>query len=302
LDLQLVTGIEDLASQLLKRLYRIYPFEKIKQQLENFRILPTIMLNPVNNEIDISFQPTSSNKTILEDVLNLIEKVSKKKERIIVILDEFQEIKNMDNHLDKYLRSTIQHHQKINYIFLGSQEHLMRDIFEKKNSPFYHFGNLILLDKIPYNEFFNFLTERFTKITNKADIISTDILDITKSHPFYTQQLAFSIFELLIKKGKTSNIVEKGVEDIIRVHDMDYERLLITFNKTDIKVLIGMTQINYSPLSSEFLQKSGIGSSSTIFSSLKRLSQKGIVIKTINGYEIDDPFFSRWIIKRRLNY
>ena len=147
----------------------------------------------------------------------------------------------------------------------------------------------------------NYLAERFSRITNNADIISTDILSITKSHPFYTQQLAFSVFELLIRKEKTLNIVEKGVEDIIRVHDMDYERLLIAFNRTDIKVLIGMSQTALSPLSSDFLQKNSLGSSSTIFSSLKRLSQKGIVIKARGGYEIDDPFFSKWIIKRRLS-
>ena len=38
---------------------------------------------------------------------------------------------------------------------------------------------------------------------------------------------------------------------------------------------------------------------STAFSALKRLSKQGYVIK--NGkYEIDDPFFARWIFKQSL--
>lgn len=301
LDLQLITNTEDFTAQLLKRLYRIYPFEKLKQQIKNFRILPSISLNPLNNEVDISFQPVSSSSIIIEDVLNLIENISKRREKVIVVLDEFQEIKNIGKQLDRHLRSTIQHHQKINYVFLGSQEHLMRDIFEKKNSPFYHFGNLLLLDKIPYTDFFTYLSERFSNITKHPEKISTEILGITKSHPFYTQQLAFNIFEFLLKKEITADIVEKGVDEIVRIHDMDFERLWNTLNRTDMKVLIGMTQTKISPLSSGFMVKSNIGSSSTIFSSLKRLSDKGIVIKTEAGYEIDDPFFTKWIKIRREN-
>jgi len=301
LDLQLVTSAEDFASQLLRKLYRIYPFEKIKQQIKNFRILPNISLNPINSEVEISFQPAPSKLALIEDVLNLIDNISKKGNRTIVVLDEFQEIKSIEKDLDRHLRSTIQHHQKISYVFLGSQEHLMRDIFEMKKSPFYHFGYLMLLDKIPYPEFLTYLSERFSIIAKESEIIATKILEITKSHPFYTQQLAFTLFELIIKKGNSSNVLEKGIEDILQIHDMDFERLWNRLNRTDMKVLIGMTQSEYSPLSARFSKINNIDSSSTIFSSLKRLAQNGMVIKTATGYEIDDPFFKKWIKKRRSN-
>ena len=301
LDLQLIIDTEDLAAQLLKRIYRVFPFEKLKQQIKNFRVIPNISLNPINNEIDISFRQVSSNFVLMEDVLNLIEKLSRKSERIAVVLDEFQEIKNIDKNLDKHLRSVIQHHQRINYVFLGSQEHLMRDIFEKKNSSFYHFGSLLPLGKIPYREFMKFLTDNFSTVTKDAEKISGEILEITHSHPFYTQQLAFEIYEYFIKKDYSPGIVEKGVEEIIRIHDMDFERLWNTLNRTQMKILIGMTQTDISPLSAEFLRITEEIPVSTIFSSLKKLMQKGIVIKTGKRYEIDDPFFFRWIKERRLN-
>jgi uncharacterized protein len=68
LDLQLITSIEDFASQLLKRVYRAYPFEKIRQFVKHFRIIPSISINPVTNDVDIAFQPTSSQMPLLEDV------------------------------------------------------------------------------------------------------------------------------------------------------------------------------------------------------------------------------------------
>ncbi len=37
---------------------------------------------------------------------------------------------------------------------------------------------------------------------------------------------------------------------------------------------------------------------STIYSSVKRLMQMGYIIK-INEYEIEDPFFRNWLIKKQ---
>jgi len=299
LDLQLVTSPEDLAAQLLKKLYKSFPIEKLKHSIKNFRILPTISLNPINNEVDIAFQPVHSSFLLIEDVFNLIENVSKLKEKIIIVLDEFQEIRNIAKNLDKQLRSIIQHHKKVNYVFLGSQESLMRDIFEKKKSPFYHFGFLLLLDKISYDNFYKYLIKGFSKITKDAKEISENILEFTNSHPYYTQQLAFTTFELLLKEKNINKAVEDAIDLIVRTHDNDFERLWQTLNRTDMKLLIGMTETDITPLSAEFSIKNQIGPSSTIFSSIKRLQQKGIVIKTNNGYEIDDPFFSVWIKIRR---
>ena len=50
---------------------------------------------------------------------------------------------------------------------------------------------------------------------------------------------------------------------------------------------------------SPLARAANIGPASTVFSSLKRLMQTGNVIKTEHGYEIDDPFFKKWIIGRR---
>jgi len=300
LDLQLITNTEDFAAQLLKRIYRIYPFEKIKQIIKNFRVIPNISLNPMNNEVDISFQPVSSGSVLVEDVFNLIDKISNKKEKLIVVIDEFQEIKKINKELDRQLRAIIQHHKNINYVFLGSQESLMRDIFEKKNSPFYHFGYLLPLDKIPYQDFLTYLTAGLKVVAANPDKTAEEILELTNSHPYYTQQLAFTVWELINSGRKSKNPFEESVSEIIRHHDMDYERLWNTINKTDKKILIGMSLSEIAPLSSEFSKKYFPGASSTIFSGLKRLAKSGLVIKTETGYEIDDPFFKRWIKARRL--
>lgn len=56
LDLQIVTSTSDLAALLLRRIYREFPMERVRQYVKNFRMIPTISINPVSNEVDISFQ------------------------------------------------------------------------------------------------------------------------------------------------------------------------------------------------------------------------------------------------------
>ena len=76
------------------------------------------------------------------------------------------------------------------------------------------------------------------------------------------------------------------------IHDLDFERLWVGFNKVDrqtLKMLCG----NNVNLSSSQLP------TSTTYSAVKRLMEKGFVIRE-NTYEIEDPFFKRWIVKNQI--
>lgn len=299
LDIQLTNSVEDFAAQYLRRIYAIYPAERVRNFVKNFRIIPGISLNPVNNNIEISFQPSIEKLPLLEDVLNLLEKLSSPKQRTIVVLDEFQDLIKIGKGIDAVLRSAMQNHKNINYIFLGSQESMMKEIFEKKKSPFYHFAQLLYLHKIEQGHFKGFIVRRLKNVCNKPKEIANQILAFTNGHPYYTQQLAYNVWNLLAREHDLKTVVNNAIIETIQIHDLDYERLWITFNTTDRKTLTGLITNKYSPLSAEAANMMNIRASSTIFSSLKRLMQNGYIIKTEGVYEVDDPFFRKWIIIRR---
>ena len=289
LDLQLLTNTGDFASQLLKQLFKKYPFERLKFMVSHFRIVPTLSIDPSSNNVEVGFQPHVDSFVHLEDVLNLIEKLGEEKKRPIVVFDEFQELLSLDKSLNKRLRSVIQFHKNINYIFMGSAESMMKQIFENKKSPFYHFGQLCTLDKIPYSDFFAFVHAHFITITDKATEVAEKIVSFSRCHPYYTQQLAFHVWMALERGAYTENMVNETIESIVMLHDNDFERLWNTYNHTDKKVLIDLA----------FAQTDKTSAPSTVFSALKRLTQKGIVIKS-KRYEIDDPFFKKWIVQKRM--
>ncbi len=294
LNLQNVVSTEDLATKLLKGIFKQFPWERIKHLMSHFRILPTISANPMTEGIDVSFQPFVDSNVLLEDVMVMLEKVSTPEKKLIIVFDEFQEIMSIAKGLDKQLRSIMQLQKQMNYIILGSQESMMTEIFERKKSPFYHFGSFMRLQRIPYEDFSEYLNIRLAPVAdNQAEAISNEILSLTNCHPYYTQQLASQVWELIKYEEITTGVVEIAVERLTNIHDLDFERLWISFSTKDREIL-QMLCNHKNPLQNRKTP------TSTSFSAIKRLMRAGYVIRQ-EGYEVEDPFFRRWIIDRRLS-
>ncbi len=290
LNMQNILSVDDFASKLLRELFRLYPLERIKHLMSHFRIVPTISTNPVTNGIDVSFQPVMDSIVLLEDAMSLIEKVSTEGNRIIVVFDEFQEILNIRKGLDKQLRSIMQTQENLNYVLLGSQESMMTEIFERKKSPFYHFGKLMHLNKIPYDDFREYVATRLPiKEPEKLYGIVEEILSFTNLHPYYTQQLSAQVWDMMTYESIVDGVVKEAIETIVRTHDLDFERLWLNFNRTDRSIMVSLCRGN-TPLQNRMV------ASSTTYSGIKRLMKSGYVMK-VEKYEVEDPFFKEWIIR-----
>ena len=289
LNMQNMLSIEDFASKILRELFRLYPLERIRHLMTHFRIAPTVSTNPITNGIDVSFQPVINGIVLLEDAMALLEKVSTENKKLIVVFDEFQEIMNIRKGLDKQLRSIMQEQQHLNYILLGSQESMMTEIFERKKSPFYHFGKLMHLSKIPYEDFRIYVAERLPLKEASQNSVVDDILTFTGLHPYYTQQLSAQVWEMMTYDKLFDNVVSEAVNAIIQTHDLDFERLWLSFNRTDRFIMQSLSS-QKNPLQNRQM------ATSTTFSAIKRLMKAGYVIRT-EDYEVEDPFFKTWILK-----
>lgn len=287
-NLQQATSVSDLSAKLLKELFKVHPLERVRHLITHFRVIPTISTNPLTGSMDVSFQPGVDGIVLIEDVLTLIEKAHSEQDRIIVVLDEFQEIRDLDPKLDKQLRSIMQKQKNINYILLGSQESMMTDIFEDKKSPFYHFGELMRLGKLPHEDFHQYLSERLANcFVETHEELADRILDYTDCHPYYSQQLAANVWQIGMLQPSTSDPVQKAIDYIVTTHGLDYERLWMNFNRTNKWILQRL--VSNKPL------QSGEYRTSTIYSALKRLQKDGYVIYS-DHYELEDPFFKEWIL------
>ena len=287
-NLQQTTSVSDLSAKLLREFFKVHPMGRVRHLIKHFRVIPTVSTNPMTGYIDVSFQPDVDGAVLLEDVLTLIERAHSEKDRMVVVLDEFQEIRDIAPKLDKQLRSIMQEQKHVNYVLLGSQESMMTDIFENKKSPFYHFGELMRLGKLPREDFYNYLSERLKAVfPDDFGVLSDRILDYTGCHPYYSQQLAANVWQVGVMQSNGQDPMGVAIDHIVKSHGLDYERLWLNFNRTNRWIL--------QRLASERPLQSGEYRTSTVYSALKRLQKEGYVIYS-DRYEMEDPFFRQWVL------
>ncbi len=302
INMELIADEVDLANYYVRNALSLSKFEKIKHHLKNLKIQPYIQIQPTTNEISVSFSAETRNiSSLLSDSLQLPETIAGNiKKRIVIVFDEFQEIRRISPILERKMRGIFQYHQNIAYIFIGSRESMIREIFQNKKNPFYNFGRHITLHKIPEPEFSDFVIKRFSSQKIDACKIVKDILKFTNCHPHYTQQLCHEIYILSEGKILTRGIINKAVDQITTEHHADYSRWWSSLTNTERKVIIGIASGDFSPTSQEFIRKYGITSASTSGSVVSKLIALGTLVKK-NGekIKIEDPFWKEWILKNR---
>jgi len=301
IDMELVTGEDDLANLLIRKTLSLSRFEKFKDHLKKLRVQPDFRFNPESGEFSITMSPEKKDiPAYLEDALNLPERVAASHSmRLVIIFDEFQEVRRISPGLERKIRSIIQHHSQVVYLFIGSRQAMISDIFSNRKNPFYKFARQVSLDKIPEEEFKHFIRERF----NGADVDTggkeDDIINLTGNHPYYTQQLCHEIYNQDTDDKVSAEDIEKAIGEIIIQHDSDYMRWWNQADNTEKRILVGLSEGEQKLTSEDSLRKYGIAAASTASSALRRLIQKGFAVSSDRGVRIEDPFWEIWIRENR---
>ena len=301
INMELISDEVDLANYYVKNALSLSKFEKMKHHLKKLKIQPYIQLNSVTNEISVSFSAEKRNiSTLLSDSLQLPEEIAKAtKQKIVVVFDEFQDIRRIAPMLERKMRGIFQYHENVTYVFIGSQESMIRDIFQNKKNSFYKFGRHITLNKIDEAAFTSYILKRFSAQKVDASKIVKNILIFTDCHPYYTQQLCHEIYILGEKKVLSLGIIDKAVDQIVTEHHADYSRWWNSLITTERKVILGIVFGEGNPTSQKFIKKYGIKSASTSGSVVTKLLAVGTLVKTDAGIKIEDPFWAKWILKNR---
>jgi len=301
-DLEIITDELDLANTYTKKALALSPMEKFKQYLKTFKVQPLISYNPATGSMDASFAVSpEKNSSALLDSLVLPETIAQDlKKRIVVVFDEFQEVRRIAPLLEKKMRGVFQYHKYVSYIFIGSQESMIRDIFQEKNNPFYKFGRHITLGPIPEQHMISFVQERFSCVGIDTGGNIAPIMKITDYHPYYTQQLCYEICVVMQDKNKDRirpEDIAGARERIITQHSADYRTWWNALTTTERKIIVGIADGMFQASSQTFIQKYGINSASTATTAVNKLIQKGYLVRSpkTGDISIEDPFWKGWV-------
>jgi hypothetical protein len=223
-------------------------------------------------------------------------------EPMVIAIDEFQQIREYpDQNMEALLRTYIQQTHNLTFIFCGSKKHMMADIFANERKPFYTSTAFVALDKISEASYAAFirrlLDERQRSITDEA---LQFILDWTRRHTYYTQQLCHTVYadgSLEI----TIDDVKKACDQLMKQGEAVFlqYRQMLTDKQWNYLIAVAKEGSVQQITASAFLKNHKIGTPSISRRLADALCEKGLLNDdvTLKGviYSVGDVFLSRWM-------
>ena len=274
-------------------------FEEAKEFL--YRLTPKISFSPEpNSDFSISLGITPKTHTP-EEVLQMAETIAiKRKKRIVICIDEFQQIGEMANskQIQARLRTVWQHQKHVSYCLFGSKHHLMSSIFLHRSMPFFQFGDTISLNKIATEDWVEYIVSHFAdgKRTISREL-AEEICKFTENYSAYVQQLAWLVFTLK-EEGETvtENDVKQAENDLLATNDILFMQMIEPLSEFQLNFLRAIASgIKKDFGLSEVREEYNLGSYSNITRLKTALLERDLIEKQETEWVITDPIFAKWL-------
>jgi hypothetical protein len=198
------------------------------------------------------------------------------------------------------MRGRIQFHSSISYIFAGSVQNRMNEVFSDPSSPFYKSAASLEVGSIDASRFVPFLRRKFKSGKRIAQIeILERIIGIAGNIPGDVQELCACIYDTTSSEETlTEEHLEAGLRMIFAREKKAYETALTSVTGLQLRCLVALADGNpVKVLSSDFLEKSGIRTSSSVQAALKRLVKLKIIYRYMGAYKLANPYFGLWLLR-----
>lgn len=292
----LATAIFDGIASPLERAW-----EKAAAPFRGLRLQPTMNLNPDTGGMAFSFaaarEPGDVDTTI-EQLLKLPATLGAARgRRIVLVLDEFQEIVAIDPHLPKLLRATFQRQPEVAHVYLGSKRHVMERIFNDENEPLWRSAKSMELSRIPPEKFSGFLAERFEATGRRSEAKAiARLLALTGGHPHATQELAYFLWEQTPEdETASSERLEAALEAVLRAEDARFTLLWEEVSRGQRLVLQALARESGHPYSEAYRNRHALPSAASVQKALSALKQREVLGGGRGEYRIAEPFLAEWL-------
>lgn len=273
--------------------------ENTKQFLAHINPKISIGTDPMN-DFSISFE-YSMQDNAGNDILQLPEKIAIEKGiQIVICIDEFQQISDFEDSktFQKKLRTVWQLQQHVSYCLFGSKKHLMNELFEKKNLPFYKFGDAIYLTKIETKYWIEYICKRFENTRKHiSPELAKEICRLVDNHSSYVQQLAWLLW-IRTTDIATEEQLTHALEDLLDQNNILFQsetENLSAYQMNFLKAVIDGIHSKFS--SKEIILKYNLGTSANIVRLKSALLQKELIETDGKEIILADPVFGVWFKK-----
>ena len=280
-----ILGTNDKSSfvnQLATAIYNAFPRnnsigKKIIKAIQSLR--PIIQFDTLTGQPSVSIV----NVTQLQKektIASLFEFLDNQDIKVVFAIDEFQQILEYpEKNIEAVLRSQMQKLKNTVFIFCGSNQKMMHEIFNSAKRPFFASCTPLYLDYIEKEKYKDFIKKMFKKDKRS---IEEEVLEFicnwTFLHTFYTQYFCNTLYAKNIQ-NITLDLAYKSAFEILEINENTFYQYRNLLTNTQWKLLKGIANEGklFQPNAKNFIAKNDLGSPSVVSRALESLLTKEMV-------------------------
>ncbi|HRY33196.1 MAG TPA: ATP-binding protein [Bacteroidales bacterium] len=275
------------------------PAKKVLTFIKSLR--PVFTYDPLSGMPQVSFHMHQDEINLQIESLFLF--LGEQQQSFLIAIDEFQQILFYpEKNTDAWLRSIIQSLPNICFIFSGSRQHLMTDLFSNPSRPFFRSADFMSLGRISSADYIPFIGSHFSNARKEiSDQTIREVLEWSDHHTYYVQLLCNRLFAKQID-NITMESWKQTAHELLMEQELLFikYRELLTRQQWELMKAVAREGKVFEPTSKGFIARYGLGSPSTVFRSLQALQQKEMIYdeydNTGNQYwSVYDVLFRRWM-------
>ena len=247
-------------------------------------------------KVTVDVSPAEEESTLKE----IFDYLGSSEKRCYIAIEEFQQIAEYpEKGVEALLRSYIQFLPNVHFIFAGSKQHVMQEMFASSKRPFYQSTQLLTIGTINRDEYAYFAMEHFANHDLKLPReVFDEIYDKFDGHTWYIQNLLNRLYGY--NRNVEMELVSYAVEQIITEQSYSYADLLKAYSAGHVRLLKAIAQEGCvkEVLAGDFISKHRLKAASSVRSALKKLIDNELVYQTADGYIIYDRFMGEWLRKQ----
>lgn len=244
-------------------------------------------------KVTVDVSPTEEESTLKE----IFDYLGSSEKRCYIAIDEFQQIAEYpEKGVEALLRSYIQFLPNVNFIFAGSKQHVMQEMFTSSKRPFYQSTQLLTIGTVNRDEYADFAMAHFAK--NNLQLpreVFDAIYDKFDGHTWYIQNLLNRLYGY--NRDVEMASITYAMEQIVAEQSYSYADLLKAYPAGHVRLLKAIAQEGCvkEVLAGNFISKHKLRAASSVSSALKKLVANELVYQTTDGYIIYDRFMGEWL-------
>lgn len=256
---------------------------------------PTLTVDEMTGmpKVTIDIAPAQEESTLRE----IFQYLGSSEKRCYIAIDEFQQITEYpEKGIEALLRSYIQFLPNISFIFSGSRQHVIQEMFASSKRPFYQSTQLLTLSTINKEEYAQFAIQFFEQrgLTLPREIFDS-VYDKFEGHTWYIQ----SILNRLYGYGRDADqqLLTYAIQEIISEMSYSYADLLRSYSNGQRQLLRAIAKEGCVKeiLSGDFISRHNLRATSSVRTALNKLIANELAYPTNEGYIIYDRFMGEWL-------